>query len=275
MNAVITISKFVPIFVAITLSSCPSRKLPRDYMSESASHHPSATASPTPGWIGHLPPRHHGHHAHRRRRRVHVGGRPGGGRRQRRGHPHGLGHLGRRRAVPRHDFHQAPAKGGNTNAGFGDFLGFNSAWGYWISALLCTVSFSALLFGREAAANLPSVIGASILIWFYVFLVSRGIKEATGVNAVITISKFVPIFAITAIIFLQKSRPRHLSGEHVAGRRSGPAVLRPGQQHHDDHHLGVRGHRGRGRDLRSRRRNAMWQGHHHRVHLRAQHLSPW
>ena len=99
------------------------------------------------------------------------------------------------------------------NAGFGDFLGFNSAWGYWISALLCTVSFSALLFGAltyffpifGGGTNLPSVIGASILIWFYVFLVSRGIKEATGVNAVITISKFVPIFvAITAIIFLQK-----------------------------------------------------------------------
>ena len=97
--------------------------------------------------------------------------------------------------------------------GFGDFLGFNSAWGYWISALLCTVSFSALLFGALSyffpifggGTNLPSVIGASLLIWFYVFLVSRGIKEATGVNAVITISKFVPIFvAITAIIFLQK-----------------------------------------------------------------------
>ena len=99
------------------------------------------------------------------------------------------------------------------NAGFGDFLGFNSAWGYWISALLCTVSFSALLFGALSyffpifggGTTLPSVIGASLLIWFYVFLVSRGIKEATGVNAVITISKFVPIFvAITAIIFLQK-----------------------------------------------------------------------
>ena len=99
------------------------------------------------------------------------------------------------------------------NAGFGDFWGFNSAWGYWISALLCTVSFSALLFGALSyffpifggGTNLPSVIGASLLIWFYVFLVSRGIKEATGVNAVITISKFVPIFvAITAIIFLQK-----------------------------------------------------------------------
>lgn len=99
------------------------------------------------------------------------------------------------------------------NAGFGDFLGFNSAWGYWISALLCTVSFSALLFSAlsyffpifEGGTNLASVIGASCLIWFYVFLVSRGIKEVTGVNAVITISKIVPIFvAIMAIVFLQK-----------------------------------------------------------------------
>lgn len=99
------------------------------------------------------------------------------------------------------------------NAGFGDFLGFNSAWGYWISALLCTVSFSALLFGAltyffpvfGGGNNLPSIIGASCLIWFYAFLVSRGVKEATGVNAIITISKFVPIFvAITAIIFFQK-----------------------------------------------------------------------
>ena len=102
------------------------------------------------------------------------------------------------------------------NAGFGDFLGFNSAWGYWIGALLCAGSFAALLFGALSyffpifggGTNLPSIIGASILIWFYVFLVSRGIKEATGVNAVITISKFVPIFvAITAIVFLQKFDP--------------------------------------------------------------------
>ncbi len=102
------------------------------------------------------------------------------------------------------------------SAGFGDFLGFNSAWGYWISALLCTVSFSALLFGALAyffpvfgeGNNLASVVGASALVWFYAFLVSRGIKEVTGVNAVITISKIVPIFvAITAIVLLQKFDP--------------------------------------------------------------------
>ena len=102
------------------------------------------------------------------------------------------------------------------NAGFGDFVGFNSAWGYWISVLLCTVSFLALLFGAltyffpifGGGNNLYSAIGASVLIWFYVFLASRGIKEVTGINVVITISKIVPIFvAIFAIIFFQKFDP--------------------------------------------------------------------
>lgn len=110
--------------------------------------------------------------------------------------------------------------------GFGDFLGFNSAWGYWISALLATVSFSALLFGAlgyffplfGGGTNLPSIIGASVLIWFYVFLVSRGIKEVTGVNAIITISKIVPIFvAITAIVFFQKFDPAIFMANFTTG----------------------------------------------------------
>lgn len=102
------------------------------------------------------------------------------------------------------------------SAGFGDFLGFNSAWGYWISALLCTVSFSALLFGAlsyffpifGSGTDLAAVIGASCIIWFYAFLVSRGISEVTLINAVITISKFVPLLiAIIAIIFLGAFNP--------------------------------------------------------------------
>ena len=31
--------------------------------------------------------------------------------------------------------------------GFGEFVGFNSAWGYWMSALICNVSYITLLFG--------------------------------------------------------------------------------------------------------------------------------
>ncbi|WP_251178207.1 basic amino acid/polyamine antiporter [Adlercreutzia agrestimuris] len=116
------------------------------------------------------------------------------------------------------------------SAGFGDFLGFNSAWGYWISALLCTVSFSALLFGALSyffpvfgnGNNLPSIIGASLLIWFYVFLVSRGVREVTGINAVITISKIVPIFvAIMAIIFLNNFDPAIFMANMAEGAEPG------------------------------------------------------
>lgn len=102
------------------------------------------------------------------------------------------------------------------SAGFGDLLGFSSAWGYWISALLATVSYTALLFSAlsfffpvfEEGNNVISMVCASALVWFYVFLVSRGIREATGINAVITISKIVPILvAIVAIIVVQKFDP--------------------------------------------------------------------
>ena len=171
-----------------------------------------------------ISPGHYCHYADCRRRCIHAGGRSGAG-----GASgaailtawsiSGIGVLCLVMTFYALSRIKPQLKGGiysYASAGFGDFLGFNSAWGYWISALLCTVSFSALLFGALSyffpifggGTNLPSVIGASVLIWFYVFLVSRGIKEATGVNAVITISKFVPIFvAITAIIFLQKFDP--------------------------------------------------------------------
>ena len=119
--------------------------------------------------------------------------------------------------------------------GFGDFLGFNSAWGYWISALLCTVSFSALLFGALSyffpifgnGTNLYAVIGASCIIWFYAFLVSRGISEVTLINAVITISKFVPIFvAITCSSASSPSSSSAPSSPTSSSRTSPPEPTR-------------------------------------------------
>ena len=58
-------------------------------------------------------------------------------------------------------------------AGWGEFMGFISAYGYWISALLATVSYTTLLFASISyfvplfgeGNNLPSVIGASIVVW--------------------------------------------------------------------------------------------------------------
>ncbi len=95
-------------------------------------------------------------------------------------------------------------------AGFGDFLGFNSAWGYWISVLLGNVSYAVLFFSALSILfpvfgngnNWQSILGASIFVWFINALVLRGVKQAAMVNIITTITKLVPIivFVIAVII---------------------------------------------------------------------------
>ena len=92
-------------------------------------------------------------------------------------------------------------------AGFGDYMGFSSAWGYWISAWLGNVGYFVLLFSTLGyffpifgEGNTPAaIIGASILLWAVHFLVLRGIKEAAFINLVTTVAKIVPLVLFTLI----------------------------------------------------------------------------
>ena len=97
-------------------------------------------------------------------------------------------------------------------AGFGDYMGFSSAWGYWISAWLGNVGYFVLLFSTLGyffpvfgQGNTPVAIGcASLLLWAVHFLVLRGIKEAAFINLVTTIAKVVPLvmfIVIAAVAF--------------------------------------------------------------------------
>ena len=95
-------------------------------------------------------------------------------------------------------------------AGFGDYMGFSSAWGYWISAWIGNVSYMVLLFatlgyffpvfgeGNTTAA----IVCASVLLWLLHLLVLRGIKEAAFINMVTTVAKIVPLalFVVLAAI---------------------------------------------------------------------------
>jgi arginine:ornithine antiporter/lysine permease len=95
-------------------------------------------------------------------------------------------------------------------AGFGPYIGFQAAWGYWISAWLGNVSYAVAIFGSLAyflpffgkGNNLQSVIGASIALWLIHTLVLRGVKQAAFVNVVTTAAKTLPlvVFAIVAVI---------------------------------------------------------------------------
>ncbi|UVC11806.1 arginine-ornithine antiporter [Rhizobium sp. TH2] len=95
-------------------------------------------------------------------------------------------------------------------AGFGAFVGFNSAWGYWLSAFLGNVAYAVAIFSALSffvptfgdGNNLISIAGASICLWLVHFLVLQGVKGAAFINIVTTVAKLVPLllFVIIAII---------------------------------------------------------------------------
>ena len=98
----------------------------------------------------------------------------------------------------------------NAKAGFGAVVGFNSAWGYWLSAFLGNVAYAVAIFSALSyffpifggGNNLPSIIGASICIWLIHGLVLKGIKQAAFVNVITTIAKLVPLFLFILVAII-------------------------------------------------------------------------
>lgn len=116
-------------------------------------------------------------------------------------------------------------------AGFGDYVGFNSAWGYWISACLSNVSFALLLFSALGyffpvfgeGNNMISIICASVFLWFLTFLVTRGVKEAAGINTIVTLAKLVPLgMFVLSIVLLGKFNP-DIFMDNFWGEPGGPS----------------------------------------------------
>ncbi|MDG2955514.1 basic amino acid/polyamine antiporter [Bisgaard Taxon 10/6] len=90
--------------------------------------------------------------------------------------------------------------------GFGDLMGFMSAWGYWLCATIgivgyLTVAFEGLgvftdtaqqvIFGQ--GNTVPAFIGASVIVWLVHALIASGIKEAAAVNLAATFVKVAPL----------------------------------------------------------------------------------
>ena len=91
--------------------------------------------------------------------------------------------------------------------GFGSYLGFSSAVGYWIGCCLadvaCLVLIKATLgqffpvFGD--GTTVTAIVSASILLWGVHVLVLRGVKEAAALNTIATIAKIVPIVVFIGV----------------------------------------------------------------------------
>jgi arginine:ornithine antiporter/lysine permease len=93
-------------------------------------------------------------------------------------------------------------------AGFGDYPGFLSAFGYWISSCIGNVSYWVLIKSTLGAFfpvfgdgnTVTAIVVASIGIWAFHFMILRGIRQATAINTIVTVAKIVPILAFIVIL---------------------------------------------------------------------------
>ena len=90
----------------------------------------------------------------------------------------------------------------------GEYVGFNSAWGYWVSAWIGNVGYLVAAFGALGnfhpafgdGNTLSAVVGASVVVWVVHFLVLRGVQGAAVLNAVVTAAKVVPLILFLVLV---------------------------------------------------------------------------
>lgn len=97
-------------------------------------------------------------------------------------------------------------------AGFGNYIGFNIAWGYWLCTAFSNVAYGVML-NDSCGAFIPSllnhgwqtVVFGTGLIWVMFYIVSRGIKTAKIVNSLLALVKIgMLIFIITVLLIYFK-----------------------------------------------------------------------
>ncbi|WP_321158255.1 MULTISPECIES: amino acid permease [Providencia] len=99
--------------------------------------------------------------------------------------------------------------------GFGELIGFCSAWGYWLCAVVANVSylvivFAAISFFTDTPDNIifgdgntwQALIGESILLWVVHYLVLRGVQTAAGINKLATMAKLIPLGLFIILAFI-------------------------------------------------------------------------
>ncbi|MFI5891678.1 basic amino acid/polyamine antiporter [Actinoplanes sp. NPDC051513] len=97
-------------------------------------------------------------------------------------------------------------------AGFGEYIGFFSAFGYWASACVGNVTYWVLIMSTVGAIapalgegdTVLAVALSTVGVWVFFYLVQRGVKDAAIINRVVTIAKVVPIlvFVVLALFAL-------------------------------------------------------------------------
>jgi arginine:ornithine antiporter/lysine permease len=93
-------------------------------------------------------------------------------------------------------------------AGFGDYPGFLSAFGYWIGSCIGNVSYWVLIKSTLGAFfpvfgtgnTVVAILVASVGIWLFHFMILRGIQQAAVINTIVTFAKIIPIIVFILVL---------------------------------------------------------------------------
>ncbi len=95
-----------------------------------------------------------------------------------------------------------------SRAGFGDFIGFLVAWGYWIACWLGNAAIALAVIGALSfffpvleSNSLYSVSTGLALIWLFTWINSRGVKESGKIQVITTVLKLLPLAFVILVGF--------------------------------------------------------------------------
>ncbi len=93
--------------------------------------------------------------------------------------------------------------------GFGPFMGFNMAWGYWLCTAFANVAYAVMLndtvgafFPALLRHGWPTLAFGVALIWAYYFIVASGMKTAKLLTIILSVVKIAAILLIIILLGL-------------------------------------------------------------------------
>ena len=104
-----------------------------------------------------------------------------------------------------------------SRAGFGSYVGFTIGWSYWLCQVCGNVGYAVITMDAlnyffppyfEGGNTIYSIIGGSLIIWGFNYLVLRGVRQASIINTIGTVVKIVPLVLFILIMMLVFNLPK-------------------------------------------------------------------
>ncbi|MCF0104544.1 MAG: amino acid permease [Eggerthellaceae bacterium] len=117
-------------------------------------------------------------------------------------------------------------------SGFGEYVGFNSAWGYWLSAIICVVSYLYLVM-ETLGHYIPvfngedlflQIFASVVVIWFFTLLILRSDNQVIYLSALIVLVKCLLVVVVPLAIILCGSFDFGIFIKNFAGDGSMPLL---------------------------------------------------